>query len=103
MKESKESIVRFELDRNKERKLSNESKVRLDGIRDEQIDYSDIPELTDNWFARAAHSREIKIPVKHQISLRINDVLAFFKAHGTRYQTLINAVLRAYVETHKGL
>jgi uncharacterized protein (DUF4415 family) len=35
--------------------------------------------------------------------LRIDDdVLAFFKAHGTRYQTLINAVLRAYVEAHKG-
>jgi uncharacterized protein (DUF4415 family) len=103
MKESKESIVRFELDRNKELKLSNESKGRLDEIRDEQIDYSDIPELTDDWFARAAHSRVIKIPAKHQISLRIDDdVLAFFKAHGTRYQTLINAVLRAYVEAHKG-
>jgi uncharacterized protein (DUF4415 family) len=103
MKESKESIVRYALDPNKPHKLSNASKVRMDGIKDEQIDYSEIPELTDDWFARAQHSREMKIPTKHQISLRVDDdVLAFFKAHGTRYQTRINAVLRAYVEAHKG-
>lgn len=103
MKESKESIVRFELDPSKPHKLNDESKVRLDGIKDEQIDYSEIPELTDDWFARAARSREMKIPTKHQISLRVDDdVLAFFKVQGARYQTRINAVLRAYVEAHKG-
>lgn len=102
MKESKESIVRFELDPGKPHKLSNASKARLDAIKDEQIDYSEIPELTDDWFARAARSREMHTPTKHQISLRVDeDVLAFFKAHGTRYQTRINAVLRAYVEAHK--
>ena len=42
-------------------------------------------------------------PIKRQISSRVDeDVLAFFKAHGARYQTRINAVLRAYVEAHKG-
>ena len=102
MKERKESIVRFELDPSKPHKLSHESKVRMDGIKDEQIDYSETPELTDDWFARAQYSREMKVPTKHQISLRVDDdVLAFFKAHGTRYQTRINAVLRAYVEAHK--
>lgn len=48
MKESKESIVCFELDPNKVHKLNNASKVRMDKIKDEQIDYSDIPELTDD-------------------------------------------------------
>ena len=102
MKESKENIVRLELDPSQPRRLSVASKARLDTLKDEQIDYSDIPELTDDWFARAAQSKEMRIPTKQQISLRVDeDVLAFFKAHGPRYQTRINAVLRAYVDAHK--
>jgi uncharacterized protein (DUF4415 family) len=39
------------------------------------------------------------VPRKASISLRIDaDVLAWFKAQGTGYQTRINAVLRAYRE-----
>ena len=39
---------------------------------------------------------------KEPIKLRIDrDVLAFFKSQGKGYQTRINAVLRAYVETRK--
>jgi uncharacterized protein (DUF4415 family) len=39
---------------------------------------------------------------KTQITLRIDsDVVEFFKHTGKRYQTKINAVLRAYVEAHK--
>jgi uncharacterized protein (DUF4415 family) len=30
------------------------------------------------------------------------DVLAFFKSTGKRYQTRINAVLRAYMKAHDG-
>lgn len=102
MKESKKSIVRFELEPGNPQQLSSESKVRLDAITDAQIDPSDIPELTDDWFARAARNNAMKIPAKQQISLRVDeDILAFFKAHGTRYQTRMNAVLRAYVEAHK--
>jgi uncharacterized protein (DUF4415 family) len=45
----------------------------------------------------------MKIPTKHQISLRVDDdVVAIFKAYGTRYQTRINAALQAYVEANKG-
>ena len=102
MKESKENIVHLELDPSQPRRLSAASKARLDALKDEQIDYSDIPEITDDWFARAARSREMRVPAKQQISLRVDeDVLAFFKAHGPRYQTRINAVLRAYVDAHK--
>ena len=39
---------------------------------------------------------------KQQITLRIDaDVLEFFKHTGKRYQTRMNAVLRAYVKQHK--
>ena len=102
MKESKQSTVRFELDPNHPRQLSAESKVRLDTVDNTQIDHSDIPELTNDSFARAARSKTMKIPAKQQISLRVDeDILAFFKSHGTRYQTRMNAVLRAFVEAHK--
>lgn len=102
MKETKENIARFQLIKNKTHKLSNEASVRPDAINGEPVDHSDIPESTDDWFALAARSREMKIPTRYQISLRVDDdVLAFFKAYGTRYQTRINAVLRAYVEAHK--
>jgi len=36
---------------------------------------------------------------KQALSLRIDpDVLVWFKSHGKGYQTLMNAVLRAYVK-----
>ena len=39
---------------------------------------------------------------KQAISLRVDrDVLAFFKSGGKGYQTRMNAVLRAYMKSHK--
>jgi len=36
---------------------------------------------------------------KQVVTLRLDaDVLAFFRKHGRRYQTQMNAVLRAYME-----
>jgi len=41
-------------------------------------------------------------PTKKQITLRIDaEVLEFFKRTGKRYQSRMNAVLRAYVEASK--
>ncbi len=58
------------------------------------IDYSDIPELPDGFFAS-----ERKVPVTMRLD---SDVLEFFKATGARgYQTRINAVLRAFVDRHR--
>lgn len=40
---------------------------------------------------------------KQPISFRVDpDVLDFFKAQGPRYQTRMNAVLRAYMTAHAG-
>ncbi len=39
---------------------------------------------------------------KKQITLRIDpDVLTFFRKHGRGYQTVINAILRKYMEARK--
>jgi uncharacterized protein (DUF4415 family) len=63
----------------------------------EEIDLSDIPSLDEAFFRNA-----ILWPgPKKQITLRIDpDVLDFFRKRGRGYQTMINAVLRRYVEAH---
>ena len=68
----------------------------------EAIDNSDTPELSDAWFQQAR--RATHLPQKKQVSLRIDeDILDFFKQQGSRYQTKIHAVLRAYVDGNKTL
>ena len=71
---------------------------RIDAMRDEDIDYSDIPKQGPDFFANA-----ILWPgPKEQITLRIDpDVLTFFRKHGRGYQSTINAVLRKYMEARK--
>ena len=69
---------------------------KLDRMKDEDIDYSDIPELDAEFFATA---RVVVPPGKKQVTGRLDrDVLAWLKAQGRGYQTRINAVLRAYYE-----
>jgi uncharacterized protein (DUF4415 family) len=77
--------------------------ARLDAMSDEDIDYSDIPEMTDEMFARAIVRQGLKpIEAKKQITLRIDaDVLAWFRAQGAGYQSHINQLLRAYMEAHR--
>jgi len=73
-------------------------------MRDEDIDYSDIPPLTAEQFAKAVVRSGIGGPVaKEQITLRLDaDVLEWFRARGKGYQTQINSLLRAYMQAHAG-
>ena len=73
---------------------------RLDAMKDEEIDYSEIPEF-DEAFLRQV---EMKVsPGKRPVSLRLDaDVLAWMKGQGKGYQSRINAILRAYYEAHQG-
>ncbi|MDZ8052951.1 MAG: BrnA antitoxin family protein [Aulosira sp. ZfuVER01] len=69
----------------------------LESMSDEDIDYSDIPPLTDEFFEKAT----LRIPVaqaKNLIQLD-PDVIAWFQAQGSEYKTLINAVLRRHIES----
>ena len=96
----KETIVR--------RSLNDPRRGRTDWARvasqtDEEIaaniaaDPDAAPLLDAEWFARA----KIVYTTKRAISIRLDDdVLEFFQRDGARYQTRINAVLRAYVEIH---
>jgi len=71
---------------------------RIDAMRDEDIDYSDIPKLGPDFFKNA-----ILWPgTKEQITLRLDpDVLKFFRKQGRGYQSTINAVLRKYMEAQE--
>lgn len=72
---------------------------RVDALRDEDIDYSDISELDADFFRGA---RVVVPPRKQQLTIRLDaDVLAWLKGQGRGYQSRINAVLRAYYEAHR--
>ena len=75
---------------------------RIHSMTDEDIDFSDNPEVTSEMFARGVVRKGFKpIPRKSQLTLRIDqDVIDFFKSHGRGYQTRINQLLRAYMEAH---
>ncbi len=76
---------------------------RIDAMKDEEIDFSDIPEITPEIFARAVRRRNFKpIPRKRQLTLRVDsDVIDWYKKQGPGYQTRINSLLRAYMKEHK--
>lgn len=71
---------------------------QIDKLKDKEIDYSDIPELDDAFFKKA----KVEMPrTKDSVTLRIDhDVLEWFKQHETKYQSRINAILRAYYKAH---
>jgi len=77
--------------------VNESSKLPLIEVKEQKIDYSEIPELSDAWFQQA--KRASQLPGKKQVSLRIDeDILEFFKQQGSRYQSRMHAVLRAYVD-----
>lgn len=71
--------------------------ARLKAKPDSDIDYSDIPELGADFFRTA----KLLMPEPSQpVTMRLDkSVVEFFKKQGPGYQSRINAVLRAYVET----
>ena len=73
--------------------------AEIEAMKDEDIDFSDIPEVTDfTGWTRGKFYR----PLKQQLTLRLDaDVIHWFKSHadgGGGYQTRINAALRKFVE-----
>jgi uncharacterized protein (DUF4415 family) len=62
---------------------------------DSEIDFSDIPELTDNFWKNAIPSPFYR-PVKKQVTVRLDsDVIAWLRRKGAGYQTRMNALLRS--------
>ena len=78
------------------------SKKRLNQItqiKDSDINYSDIPQLDETFWKKA---KLIKPVNKEAVSIRLDsDVLNWFKGKGKGYQSIINSVLKTYVEALK--
>lgn len=67
----------------------------LASVRDEDIDFSDIPEITS---LEGAITGKFYRPAKQRVTLRIDaDILAWFKSHRPQYQNAINQALREYM------
>ncbi len=67
---------------------------------DDDIDLSDIPELTD---ASRAVIGKFYRPIKKPVTIRLDaDVLGWLKAKGAGYQTRINTILRQAMEREGG-
>jgi uncharacterized protein (DUF4415 family) len=65
-------------------------------VRDSDIDYSDIPEFTDEELERMVRARAARLKkLKQPVSIRLDpDVLQWLKREGSGYQTRINKLLR---------
>ena len=72
---------------------------RIRAVKDEDIDFSDIPELDESFWQRA---KLVEPDLTEQVTMRVRrSVLDFFKAPGKGYQTRINRVLESYVQAQR--
>lgn len=79
------------------RKSIRSDLARVDRLKDAEIDYSDIPPLDKSFFTKAT---EAWPPAKQQLTIRLDaDVLNWLRANGRGYQTRINRILRAAMES----
>jgi uncharacterized protein (DUF4415 family) len=89
LKTSRRTISGVPLTAARKRKLAE-----LAARPDAEIDYSDIPPLTEKFWDNAVRNPFYR-PVKKQITLRLDaDVIAWLRAQGKGYQTRANALLR---------
>ncbi len=76
---------------------------RLRNMKDEEIDYSDIPKITDEMFSNPIIRKKFKpIPKKNQENFPIDrDIIEFFKSQEFNYPAKINQLLREYMESQQ--
>lgn len=98
MKKSSASSRRAKPLRAREKSIKNNTRKRdrelqaLLRLPDQEIDTSDIPEVTD-W-SRAMVGKLYR-PIKEPVTIRLDaDILAWLKSAGPGYQTKINGLLR---------
>jgi uncharacterized protein (DUF4415 family) len=69
---------------------------------DSEIDYSDIPQLTEQFWQNVVPNPFYK-PIKTVTSVRIDsDVVVWLKSQGRGYQTRINTILRTAMLASNG-
>ncbi len=74
--------------------------ARFDALTDDMIDTSDIPPLTEDFFA-SAKWRMPKGKIRVVVEVE-PEVAQWFKAQGENSQEALAEALRTYVEEHSG-
>ena len=94
---SKRNLVIYKIDLDKLEPLTAKQNRELKALADMpegDIDTSDIPPLSEEFWQKAARNPYYK-PVKQQVTIRLDaDVLAWLRGVGPKYQTKLNAILR---------
>jgi len=93
----KRPMVRYTIDLDNPPPLTAEQKKRLKALAakpDSEIDYSDIPPLTEEFWKNAVRNPFYRA-TKTSTTVRIDsDVLHWLRAQGKGYQSRINSILR---------
>lgn len=80
------------------KKTSKTNWKKIDAMTDNDIDYTDSPEVKEEFFKLMTQEE----PEKVVVNLRLNrEIVDFFKSHSRKYQTRINDVLLAIVRDYK--
>ncbi|MEH1882778.1 MAG: BrnA antitoxin family protein [Nostoc sp.] len=76
--------------------ISHTNWEALESMSDDDIDYSDIPPLNDEFFDKAM----LRLPaIQARNLIQIDpDVISWFQSQSVEYKTLINSVLRQHIE-----
>jgi len=84
-------------------KKSQTNWARIDAMTDEDIDFTDCPEVTGEMWENGILRKNFKpIPRKHQENFPIDrDIIEFFKSQDFNYPAKINQLLREYMEAHQ--
>lgn len=97
----KRKMVRYQIDLRNPPPLTAEQEARLDALAnkpDSEIDFSDIPPLTEEWFARAIPNPYLRRPVETTVRLDEN-LLRWLRKSGDgspeSVDLQINAILRS--------
>ena len=77
--------------------------ARIDAMTDDEIDYSEIPEFTEEMWENGLWRKGLKpIPRKHQENFPIDrDIIEYFKSLEFNYPAKVNQILRDYMEAHQ--
>jgi len=73
---------------------------RLDAMKDEDIDLSEIPEITEEMFARGVLLPPLKVrEPREDLRVRLDrDVAKWYRDMGPEYHGIINFLLRRYMQ-----
>ena len=73
---------------------------RLDAMTDQDIDFSEIPPITDEMFARGVLRPPLKVrEPQEEVTFKLDrDLAEWFRKQGPGYQLAINLVLRKHMQ-----